>query len=119
MVMGLNNTVNMSRLRHITGNDSELARDFMHLFLAQMSFDVISLEHAVKSKDHINIRRTARKMTSTLDVFGLFDSGLITREIDSCIKENFSVTRINPLLQKLKQTLDRDRTAMLKILGSS
>ncbi|MBI1266512.1 MAG: hypothetical protein GC193_03670 [Cryomorphaceae bacterium] len=109
----------MSRLRHITGNDSRLAKDFIHLFIAQMTIDVITLEHAVKSKDHISIRRTARKMTSALDVFGLNTSGSITREIDHCIKENFSIRNIYPLLHRLKETCERDRADLLKSVGSS
>lgn len=117
--MDLKNVYSMSRMRLITGNDSDLAKDFINLFIAQLTVDVISLEHAVKRNDHINIRRTARKMTSTLDVFGLNKSGLITREIDHCIKENLSVMNVSPLLHKLKQTLDHDRADMLKSLGSS
>lgn len=117
--MDFNNANNISRLNIITGNDSGLAQDFVRLFVAQITCDVISLEHALKQNDHINIRRTARKMTSSLDVFGFRKSGHLTREIDRYIKENFSVNNIIPLVHELKHSLNCDRIEILKSISSS
>jgi HPt (histidine-containing phosphotransfer) domain-containing protein len=89
------NIVDLSFLKDLSGENDEFAKEMIHLFISETTFQMDALESAYKNSDYNELNRTVHKMLSSFSSMGINENGILRM-----LHDNMEVLLANNLLRK-------------------